>query len=167
MANVKHINHVEDLIFFGPAMALDAFWALTSDRYYVKYDGAPAIVFGICPKTDCFFLSSKSYFNKVPKINYNLEDFEANHRARSPGLADKLQKIFPDVKEFYKNYKSPYKKDHIFQADLLFHNGIKENQFKPNTITYKLIEANTKYKMGLALHTRYDKRTGKLYGRQT
>ena len=56
-----------------------------------KYDGSPSIVFGHHPATGQFFVSTKSAFNKEPKINYTHEDIENNH-GHAPGLVSNLKK---------------------------------------------------------------------------
>ena len=53
-----------------------------------KYDGAPSIVYGNDPETGKFFVSSKSAFNKKPKLNFTPEDIERNH-GHAPGLVDR------------------------------------------------------------------------------
>ena len=49
----------------------------------VKWDGAPAIVFGTNPANGKFFVGTKSVFNKRQvKINYTNEDIDQNHTGR-------------------------------------------------------------------------------------
>ena len=59
---LTHIEHIEDSILTGDLRPLDIFdeWHHLS----VKMDGAPAIVWGTHPKTDKFFVGTKSVFNK-------------------------------------------------------------------------------------------------------
>ena len=45
---------------------------------------------GINPDNGKFFVGTKSVMNKVPKINYTMEDIEMNH-GQAPGLAVKLR----------------------------------------------------------------------------
>jgi len=159
MQKVSHIHHLEDLALMNYQSAKSSLVALEQESYSIKYDGMPALVFGICPVEQKFFLSSKSYFNKTPKINYSVSDIHKNHGARSPGLVEKLEKLWPTMNEFYKNYPSLHKDSNIFQADLLFHKDIEDGSRTPNNITYKFKKRahSVDYEMVLAIHTRYDR----------
>ena len=77
----KHLEHLEDSIFDGRRTALDAVkQAALCRKVSVKWDGAPAIVFGTNPENGKFFVGTKSVFNKVKvKINYTHEDIDKNH----------------------------------------------------------------------------------------
>lgn len=166
MDKVDHIHHVEDLALIDYRSACAALSALQQQSYKIKYDGAPALVFGMCPEEDRFFLSTKSYFNKTPKINYSVADIYENHSKRSPGLAEKLVEIMPAMRKFYKDLRCLYKDTSIFQGDLLFYGTPEDGSFTPNTITYKFkgLENSWKdYTLGIALHTRYDNKTGISY----
>ena len=74
----KHLEHPEDSIFDGRRAALVAVSEMLLCRNVsVKWDGAPAIVFGTNPKNGKFFVGTKSVFNKVKvKINYTQEDID-------------------------------------------------------------------------------------------
>ena len=123
-----------------------------------KYDGAPSILFGRHPKTGTFFVSSKSLFNKEPKINTSVEDIERNH-GDSPGLAAKLKAALEHLPKV-----APMKG--VFQGDLMYtRDDIKDEgnrySFTPNLITYST-PANSKHgkkiaqaKLGVVVHTRY------------
>lgn len=123
-----------------------------------KYDGAPSIVFGTHPETKKFFVSSKSAFNKNPKINYTDKDIEKNH-GHAPGLVDKLKHALHHLPKV-----TPHGR--VFQGDMMYTPGdVKESSshysFKPNTITYsvhKNSEIGKKVgasKIGVAVHTEY------------
>ena len=57
----KHLEHLEDLVFSGRKEVLDAVWsALNKPKLSVKWDGAPAIVFGTNPANGQFFVGTKS-----------------------------------------------------------------------------------------------------------
>jgi hypothetical protein len=128
----------------------------------VKYDGSPSIVFGHHPETGKFFVSTKSIFNKDPKINYTNEDIEKNH-GHAPGLVAKLREALVHLKK-----TAP--KQGVYQGDLMYSKHEVEDKgnkyhFKPNTITYstpknseegKKIE---KAKIGVAVHTSYKGKT--------
>ena len=67
----KHLEHPEDTIFEGRRKALSAIRTLISaDAFSVKWDGAPAVVFGTNPDNGQFFVGTKSVFNKK-KIKIN------------------------------------------------------------------------------------------------
>ena len=78
----KHLEHPEDSILQGRRVAIDAIKELvTVTKLSVKWDGAPAIVFGTNPENGKFFVGTKSVFNKRKiKINYSHEDIDQNHQ---------------------------------------------------------------------------------------
>ena len=79
----KHLEHPEDSILtLGKEGAVDVIKFLKSKRNQisVKYDGAPAVVYGVNPENGRFFVGTKSVFNKKKiKINYTHDDIETNH----------------------------------------------------------------------------------------
>ena len=77
-----HLDHLEDLIFTGRGQLLDALREIYSGvRLSVKWDGAPAIVFGTDPRNGKFFVGTKSVFNKVKvKICYDQEDIDKYYK---------------------------------------------------------------------------------------
>ena len=79
----KHLEHPEDSIFTSGRKGLHNILNFLEEKksnISVKYDGAPAIVWGINPDNNRFFVGTKSVFNKVKvKINYNHYDIEVNH----------------------------------------------------------------------------------------
>ena len=86
---LKHLEHAEDHhINAGEDGFLHAFRTLDeTDKLMsgekskasvsTKLDGSPSVVFGTNPENGKFFVSSKSAFNKDPKLNYTEEDIEA------------------------------------------------------------------------------------------
>ena len=77
-----HLEHPEDSALLGKKAVQNTIKYLRNCKgsCTVKYDGAPAIVFGINPETDKFFVGTKSVFNKKKiKINYTHDDIEKNH----------------------------------------------------------------------------------------
>ena len=78
----KHLEHLEDLVFSGRKEVLDAVWsALNKPKLSVKWDGAPAIVFGTNPANGQFFVGTKSVFNKVKvKICYTQADIDEHYK---------------------------------------------------------------------------------------
>lgn len=128
----------------------------------VKWDGAPAIICGINPENNKFFIGTKSVFNATPKINYTVADIKRNHG--SGGAAKKL--------EYSLRYLKSLPIKGILQGDLLFTDD-KETKdidgqsmitFTPNTITYAVPKDSdigrkiVRAKIGIVFHTAY---TGK------
>ena len=133
-------------------------------RVTVKWDGAPAIICGVNPDNQRFFVGTKSVFNKVsPKIAYSQEDVESMY---PPGqLAEKLKDAY--------QYLSQLSIPGVVQGDLLFTDDKYEANiggdnciaFQPNTIVYavpkdsdigkKIDEA----KFGIVFHTSYSGRS--------
>ena len=127
----------------------------------VKWDGAPAIFTGINPDNGRFFVGTKSVFNKVPKINYTMEDIDMNH-GQAPGLATKLKlalQYFPSL-----GIKNILQGDFMFDKSMVKSKNIDGKphlSFRPNTITYA-VEANSELgkqiaaaNIGIVFHTTY------------
>ena len=127
----------------------------------VKWDGAPAIFTGINPDNGKFFVGTKSVFNKVPKINYTMEDIDINH-GQAPGLADKLKlalQYFPSL-----GIKNILQGDFMFDSSMVKSttiDGKAHLSFRPNTITYA-VESDSDLgkdiaaaKIGIVFHTTY------------
>ena len=133
-------------------------------RVTVKWDGAPAIICGINPESNSFFVGTKSVFNKVsPKISYSENDVDNLY---PPGqLAEKL-------KASYK-YLSQLSIPNVIQGDLLFTDDKYEATiggetciaFQPNTIVYAVPKDSDigqkidQAKFGIVFHTAYSGRT--------
>lgn len=163
---MKHLPHLEDTIFtgrsgfdFAYAAILELHNGLLGRKKVnlsTKMDGAPAIVFGYHPENKKFFISTKSFWNKTPKINYTVDDINANHP--NEDLRRKLQvalEVLPLAV-----------KEGVFQGDIMYTaETIKwafEPIFTPNTITYKIpaehtyIKAAAMYaRIGIAVHTQF------------
>ena len=174
-----HLTHLEELVLTqGPKgfeMAKRFLLQLletlkgnskSSVQTSVKWDGAPAIFAGINPENGKFFVGTKSIFNKVPKINYTLQDIITNH-GHAPGLVDKLTKAL--------KYLPSLGIKNILQGDFMFDDGMLDvaeidgephYRFKPNTIVYA-VPVNSdlgkeigKSKFGIVFHTTYDSLDG-------
>ena len=175
----RHLAHIEDLPFSSgdegiehAANILDDLDTMLSGKKkqhfnapkaksFVagKFDGAPAIIFGIDPETRKFFVASKSAFNASPKINYTMEDIEKNHGG-SPGLSDKLRQALMYL-------PSVCPKRGIYQGDFMYDRWSikktdKTHEWTPNTITYH-VKANSeegrkafRAKFGIVIHTKYE-----------
>lgn len=122
-----HLEHPEDSVLLGKQSAQNVinFLRERNSTATVKWDGAPAIVFGTNPENGKFFVGTKSVFNKVKvKINYTHADIEKNH-----GTNQKVAAILHTCLECL-----PKLEEGIYQGDFIGYGG--ENTFTPNTITY-------------------------------
>jgi len=137
----KHLEHPEDSIFDGRRAALAAVKEMLLCRNVsVKWDGAPAIVFGTNPENGKFFVGTKSVFNKVKvKINYTQEDIDQNHTGR---VADILRLCLHHLPRI----------DDIVQADFIGVGG--GRTYTPNTISYRFDSPITRDIL-VAPHTSY------------
>jgi hypothetical protein len=175
---LTHLEHIEDLVFLegvkGAEKTLKYLEYMIDDikhhkgglKVQVKVDGAPSIIAGWSPEDGRFFVGTKSFFNKTPKINYTPEDVDRNH-GHAAGLANKLKlglKYLPKV----------IKKGNIIQGDFMYDkndlkeqtiDGVKVLTFTPNTITYAVEKGTPLYKrikdsqIGVIWHTSYDGNT--------
>lgn len=171
-----HLEHLEDLIFnngyAGALSALDYVESLrkmladgvgTTTKLTVKWDGSPAIVCGIDPEDNKFFVGTKSVFNKTtPKVCKSLNDIESLY-SEQPGLAEKLVSAFKHLRKLGISG--------VLQGDLMFTEGeittvAVDNEdcyvFTPNTITYavpvnsQLGKRISRAKLGIIFHTSYE-----------
>ena len=109
----------------------------------IRDSGAPAIVWGINPDNNRFFVGTKSVFNKVKvKINYNHYDIEENH-GHVPAVASILHLCFEKLPRI----------EGVHQCDFIGYGGGKE--YTPNTITYKF-DNNIEEDIIVAAHTTYE-----------
>ena len=168
------MTHLEELVLTdqkdGAVRAINYLEALTeildsntprSVNATVKYDGAPAVILGVDP-AGRFFVGSKSVFNKVPKVNYSVNDIKINH-AEAPGLVDKLVQTFTHFKNL--SFDSAYQGDFLFDDDIkevIDIEGVPHITFKPNTIVYAVpVDSEEGQKIlnsqiGVVFHTEYD-----------
>ena len=171
-----HLEHAEDALFDegheGGRSAAHYIHSLANGlmgkhgpdfKVTTKYDGAPAIIFGVHPVTGKFFVGNKSVFAKTPKINYSLKDIERNH-GDSPGLVVKLQAAFNNLRKLNIPHGEVYQGDMMYTPDDIKLENIEGKEhltFTPNTLTYavphnsedaKRIAAS---KMGIIVHTGY------------
>jgi hypothetical protein len=126
----------------------------------VKWDGAPAIVCGINPENNKWFVGTKGIFAKTPKLNYTKEDIARNHG--TDDLGQKLLKCLVHLEKL--NIQGIVQGDFMFDRDTLTRKSINgENYitFKPNTITYAVPENSDLGKqmsatqVGIIFHTNY------------
>jgi hypothetical protein len=138
-----HLEHPEDAILNDGrdgAKNVLRFLRERNSELSVKYDGAPAVVWGTCPATGKFFVGTKSVFNKKKiKINYSHFDISQNHEGNVASILHVCFDNLPRVKG-------------ILQGDFIGFGG--NDFYKPNTIEYifdRIVEEN----VIIAAHTSY------------
>ena len=168
-----HMEHIEDLVFnegvTGTRQAINFLRDLrnmlagnspSKVATTVKFDGAPAVFFGVDPTDGKYFVAKKGIFNKNPKVYKTPQDVDAD---ASGDLAYKLKIA---LEEFPKlGIKSG-----VYQGDLMFtHDTLKKEKidgesyvtFHPNTIVYavpaksELAQKISKARIGVVWHTTY------------
>jgi hypothetical protein len=168
-----HMEHLEDEIWnegsAGADNAIDFLKGVadmltssvsSSHNVTVKWDGAPAIIAGINPENNKFFVGTKSVFNKgTPKINYTSKDVDKNH---SGDLATKLKIALGELPKI--GIKGVLQGDFMFDSSSLGSmkiDGKSHTTFTPNTITYAVEDGGPDAreikgaKMGIVFHTEY------------
>ena len=148
-----HITHPEDLVFDGKDAVrnvIEVFRSAFNDynqernSISVKYDGAPAIVFGTDVTNGRFFVGTKSVFNKkIKKICYTNDciDYYYSYKDNLAHILKLCLKYLPRVAG-------------IYQADFIGVGDGNLNEFTPNTITYKFDNPPTE-DIIMAVHTCY------------
>jgi len=168
IVQLKHLTHIEDLIFEGKAAATKGLKFLeeissslkngNSDNVslFKKIDGAPAIIAGYSSygSKKRFYVGTKSIFNKIPKINYSYFDISKNHTGR---VAEILKECLLYLPEIIK--EDAWQGDFLYDTSSLKKEG-NEVSFQPNTIKYviddlNLIKKVESRKIGIAIHTKY------------
>jgi hypothetical protein len=125
----------------------------------VKWDGAPAIIFGQDPEDGKFFVATKGAFAKTPKLAKSHADIDGYW---SGGLAETMHLAF--------NTLGASKPKGVFQGDALYTrssiavqtiDGVTYLTFRPNTITYA-VDQNSDLgrriaasQFGIVVHTMY------------
>lgn len=143
-----HLEHPEDSALLGKEVVQDTINYLRNCKGYcsVKYDGAPAIVWGTDPETGKKFVATKSVFNKVKvKINYSHSDIEKNHgnNPKVAGILHTCLEVLPPV-------------EGVFQGDFIGFGG--STKHTPNTLSYTFLDnsdALSNAAVIVACHTRY------------
>ena len=169
-----HLDHAEDHVIRNKGAGFnDMISTLTSAHDHLsggrkppgfnlstKMDGSPSIVFGHHPDNGKFFVGTKGFFNKTPKVNFNDKDVDHNHGS-TPVLSNKLKGLL-------KHLKGTVPSKGVFQGDLMYTSDevadFKHSlSFTPNTITYNVNKNSPeakkvlKSKIGIAPHTEYEK----------
>jgi hypothetical protein len=142
-----HLEHPEDAILNDGrdgAKNVLRFLRERNSELSVKYDGAPAVVWGTCPATGKFFVGTKSVFNKKKiKINYSHFDISQNHEGNVASILHVCFDNLPRVSG-------------IIQGDWVGFGG--NDFYKPNTIEYifdRIVQEN----VIIAAHTSYTSET--------
>ena len=167
----KHMTHLEDLLWLKGhkggketieylEVIIHEIDAHNTKDVTIKIDGAPSIIAGYAPDGR-FFVGTKAFFNKTPKINYTPADIDKNH-GHAKGLADKLKEA---LEHFPKIIKTG-----IVRGDFLFGEGevkyetidqVKGASCTPNSIKYFFDATSSVYKqvtnakVGIIWHTSY------------
>jgi len=141
------------------------FFIASGDKFLLIHN-SPSVIAGWSPEDGRFFVGTKSFFNKTPKINYTPEDVDRNH-GHSPGLSQKLKlalQYLPKV----------IKKGNIVQGDFMYSaEDLKSDKidgenmiiFAPNTLTYAVPKKSPlgkrilNSKIGVIFHTTYSGNT--------
>lgn len=167
---LKHLEHAEDHpinaghegVIHAMNNLMDVHKKLrgrqNDTKITMKYDGSPSVIFGHHPETGKFFVSTKSVFNKNPKLNYTEADILKNH-GHAPGLVEKLKHALKHLPKVTPP-RGVYQGDIMHTSGDVQHKGRKVS-FTPNTITYSM-PASSKHgkaalnsKIGVAVHTAY------------
>jgi hypothetical protein len=142
-----HLEHPEDAILNDGrdgAKNVLRFLRERNSELSVKYDGAPAVVWGTCPATGKFFVGTKSVFNKKKiKINYSHYDISVNHDGNVASILHVCFDNLPRVKG-------------IVQGDFIGFGG--NDFYKPNTIEY-IFDRIVNENVIIAAHTSYTSET--------
>lgn len=173
MTQLKHIEHLEDCmmnegsdglhkaeyILYDILYGMECYDPDWNKKVAVKADGAPAIVAGIDPRNNKFFVATKSIYNKTPKYNYSVEDIKKNH-SKNPRVIEILKHCLVHLRKTIK--KGMYQGDLMYineasSFSLMFFSNEVYLTFTPNTITYavkdELKERILESEMGVAWHT--------------
>ena len=145
--------HPEDCVFDGKKSVKTILEILKScmdydnkfeNTYSIKYDGAPAIVFGTDVNNGRFFVGTKSVFNKgIKKICYTNDciDYYYSDKTDLNNILKQCLKYLPRVSG-------------VYQGDFIGFGDSETTEFTPNTITYKFDNPPTQ-NIIMAVHTSY------------
>jgi len=148
-----HIMHPEDYVFDGENAVQNVLEILKScmdydnkfeNHYSIKYDGAPAIVFGTDVNNGRFFVGTKSVFNKgIKKICYTNAciDYYYSDKTDLNNILKQCLKYLPRVSG-------------VYQGDFIGFGDSETTEFTPNTITYKFDNPPSQ-NIIMAVHTSY------------
>jgi hypothetical protein len=137
-----HLEHPEDSVLLGKESVQNVIKFLRdrNSTLSVKWDGAPAIVFGTNPENGKFFVGTKSVFNKKKiKVNYDHNDISANHTGFVAEILHVALQTLPNL-------------EGIFQGDFIGFGG--KNTYRPNTLQYQFPDI-IRESFVFACHTSY------------
>lgn len=143
LLSMTHIQHLEDLLLTDGTEAVEKVMAdINAGKYEVsiKYDGAPAVVFGT--DADGTFIATKGYFNKKPKKFYTHDEILAS--SKDHALIVKLTAAFSAIRSCH------IPEGNIYWGDLMYWDGCSES-FQPNVVRYYHGDYNKE--VGIAVHT--------------
>ena len=171
----KHLNHLEDTVISqGKAGATAAIQYLKglygllkgsseeAVKVSTKWDGAPAVVCGVNPDNNKFFVATKSAFAQNPKLCYTKRDIR-KYYGEQPELGTKLLRCLTNLSKL--GITNIIQGDYMFDNDSLEVNDIEGEDyvtFTPNTITYavptdtELAQRIQAANMGIVFHTSYE-----------
>lgn len=138
------------------------FYVLAGDALCLVHN-SPAVICGINPDNDKFFVGTKGVFAQNPKLNYTEEDIDKNHPG--DGLNKKLKLALRYLPEL--GIKNVVQGDMMFTKEDLKKetiDGVDYITFHPNTVVYAVPENTGLAKqilsaqLGIVWHTTY---TGK------
>lgn len=133
-----HLEHPEDVILTGDLTVLD--WFTAPGTLSVKIDGSPAIVWGIDPACEKFFVGTKAVFNKKKiRIAHSHEEIDLFYQG---DVAEILHACFDYLP----------RTETIYQADFIGFGG--EEEYTSNLITYQFPDVITQ-NIIIAPHTCY------------
>jgi len=151
MTKNTHMEHIEDLIinegYVGGIKALRHLLDLREsfDNVTVKWDGAPAIFFGVDPTDRRFFVAKKGIFNKNPKV------YKSVYQITSELQGDLCMKMVQAFQWLEKLNIS----EGVYQGDLMWTaDDVTDGSVHPNTLMYEIPESLT-HKFGIVVHTKY------------
>lgn len=159
---LTHIPHLEEIPFIygtdGLIFVNSILTKLLKNelKVKIKMDGSPSIIVGYID--DKFFVSTKSLFNKTPKLNFTLADIKKNH-SDSDDLQNKLYHALTYLKSSIPNNGLFYQGDLLFTQQDLDRKEIENIDFeifKPNVIVYAVeYPMLLSKKIGITFHTSY------------
>ena len=183
MANT-HIDHFDELIYSveGCSLAQTALDPEIGFTASEKFDGAPAIVYGLTIN-GTFFMGTKSIFNKTPIVFYNNNDIILNYPEPEkkelrdkllaafsalcidtsyymPGIAYQADLMFLRFKNAWFNFDDVEVKYNLSPSEGSNPVQVESVSFQPNVSRYVItnpyaIRSVLRATIGLAIHTQY------------
>lgn len=171
----KHLDHLEDTLLLQGNKGISEILMYLNrimqwlegkrddTRITIKYDGSPAVTFGIHPNNGEFFVSTKSLFNKKSKYAFDKKQIEEQF---TPGIHGKLWMLLD-------TFLTTVYPTGVWQGDILYTKDSPDFEetetyyrFRFNTLVYKVRKDSAmgeeikKSPIGLVVHTHYDYQDG-------